>query len=61
MAKKIYEVIRPHYGEKQYDVGDEREADSNDVAHLVPDTLKEKAESKSKNKAAAKSSNKAAK
>ncbi|WP_404861858.1 hypothetical protein [Georhizobium sp. MAB10] len=47
-----FEVLRQHYGDKQYQAGDEREADERDVAHLVKSgVLKRKAEPKTQNKA----------
>lgn len=50
MAK--FEVLRQHFGDKQYWAGDEREASERDVAHLVKSgVLKEKAAPKVKNKA----------
>lgn len=50
MAK--FEVLRQHFGDKQYWSGDEREASERDVAHLVKSgVLKAKAEPKVKNKA----------
>lgn len=35
-----FRVIRPHYGDKFYARGDQREANENSVRHLVPNTLK---------------------
>lgn len=37
-----YEVLRRHDGDKLYDVGDTRKALSNEVAHLVGNTLRKK-------------------
>ena len=62
MAEHRYKVVREHYGDKAYAEGDERVAAPGDVAHLVPNVLKdlglvkeeaaaEKAEPKLKNKA----------
>lgn len=68
MADHKYRVVREHIGDKPYAVGDERTASPGDVAHLVPNVLKdlgpvkaeaEKAEAKPKNKAEAKPANKA--
>lgn len=57
MANEKYEVIRAHSGDKDYAVGDTREANPNDVAHLIGKCLKKKAPA-AKNKAAAASLNK---
>lgn len=50
-----YRVLRPHDGDKFYNVGDTREGNENELKHLVPRTLepiKGKAEgAASKNKA----------
>lgn len=50
-----YLVLRPHEGDKFYNVGDVREAVEGDVKHLVPNTLEaiggEKSEAAPKNKA----------
>ena len=51
MAKKTYQVLRQHYGDKMYMSGDEREANEGDVKHLVDSgVLKAKAERKTRNK-----------
>lgn len=34
-----YRVLRPHDGDKFYNVGDIREGNENDLKHLVPLTL----------------------
>jgi hypothetical protein len=34
-----YRVLRPHDGDKFYNVGDTREGNENDLKHLVPKTL----------------------
>ncbi|HEY4546671.1 MAG TPA: hypothetical protein VIG90_09635 [Pedomonas sp.] len=34
-----FKVLRRHDGDKEYDVGDTREANATDVAHLVPNVL----------------------
>lgn len=53
MAK--FKVLRQHYGDQLYAAGDEREAESGDVAHLVAngvlEPIKAKAEAKHDNKA----------
>ena len=58
-----YEVIREHWGDKQYSVGDIRKANASDVAHLVGRCLKikkaEKGAAPVKNKAAPAVKNKA--
>lgn len=57
-----FTVLRQHFGDKQYWPGDEREAASGDVAHLVKSgVLKAKAEPKVANKAEPKVKNKAEK
>lgn len=35
MAIMKYEVKRQHFGDRMYEPGDEREADANEVQHLV--------------------------
>lgn len=32
---KIYDVLRQHFGDKQYFKGDKREANEGDVKHLI--------------------------
>jgi hypothetical protein len=61
MAKKTYEVLRPHQGDRFYAQGETREAESADVAHLVKSgTLVEtKAQKQPQNKAAPAPKNKA--
>lgn len=34
-----FKVKRPHVGDREYAIGDVREANSRDVAHLIPNTL----------------------
>ena len=47
-----FDVLRQHYGDKQYMIGDVREATEADVAHLVASgVLKRKSEPKVQNKA----------
>lgn len=48
-----YDVIRAHEGDKNYEVGDVREANEGEVAHLVPHVLRplKKAAKPLKNKA----------
>ena len=36
-----YRVVRRHLGDRMYEVGDTREARSDDVKHLVPHVLEE--------------------
>lgn len=55
-----YKVIREHVGDRHYNVGDEREANENDVAHLIGRCLV-KAEKPVENKAAKPLKNKSAK
>ncbi|TCU25291.1 hypothetical protein [Rhizobium laguerreae] len=60
MAKKTYNVIRPHQGDRWYEQGETREAEPVDVKHLVPGTLVlAKAEPTPQNKAAPAPKNKA--
>lgn len=57
-----YTVLRRHDGDKSYEAGDIREADENDVRHLVGTVLepiKTKAEPKVENKAISAPKNKA--
>ena len=62
MAKKKFQVLRQHYGDKQYWAGEERELEEGDAKALVEaGTLKAKAEKKVENKAEKKLANKAAK
>ena len=58
-----YDVRREHLGDKLYSVGDEREANPNDVAHLVKNgvLVEKKAKEAPKNKARIAPKNKAAK
>lgn len=47
MPKKTYYVIRDHFGDKEYKVGDERVADETAVKHLIGKCLStEKPEAK---------------
>lgn len=47
-----YDVLRQHFGDKAYAAGDIREADANEVAHLVrAGVLAVKAEPRVENKA----------
>jgi hypothetical protein len=39
MAKSKFRVVREHYGDRAYAEGEIREADPNDVKHLVPNVL----------------------
>lgn len=39
MAKESFKVLRPHQGDKWYDVGDTREVDPASVRHLIGKTL----------------------
>lgn len=59
-----FKVLRQHKGDRLYHAGEVREADRNDVAHLVRSgvlaEVKIKAEPKAENKAEPKASNKAA-
>lgn len=57
--KKTYKVVRAHQGDKAYAVGDEREGEDHELAHLVPNVLVEvKAEREHVNKAGRPRSNK---
>lgn len=57
---KTYTVMREHIGDRAYVVGDKREANPHEVAHLVANgVLIEKAEVKLSNKAEKPASNKA--
>lgn len=58
MAKSKYKVLRPHIGDKEYSVGEIREAEESAVAHLEGKVLKKMSKSAS-NKAAQKPQNKA--
>ena len=50
--KKTYTVVRAHQGDKPYAVGDTREGEEHELAHLVPNVLVEaKAEREHANKA----------
>lgn len=60
MAKEKFEVIREHIGDKPYAVGDTREAEHSDVAHLIGTSLRKKAP-EAKNKAEPKHPNKSEK
>lgn len=55
-----FDVIRAHDGDRHYAVGDTREANENDVRHLIGKCLVKAAE-KTANKAEPKLQNKAAK
>lgn len=55
-----YTVIRAHWGDKEYKVGDTRTARASDVAHLIGKCLVKAAE-KTANKAEPKLQNKASK
>jgi hypothetical protein len=60
MKMQKYTVLREHFGDKAYVKGDEREADANEVAHLVANGVLElKAENPVQNKAVQAPSNKA--
>ena len=49
--KKTYRVVRAHQGDKPYEVGDTREGEDHELAHLVPNVLVEaKAEREHANK-----------
>lgn len=39
MSKQKFRVVREHVGDKPYAEGEIREADPNDVKHLVPHVL----------------------
>lgn len=39
--KKTYRVVRAHQGDKAYEVGDTREGEEHEMAHLVPNVLVE--------------------
>lgn len=41
MSIKRYEVLRSHSGDKEYAVGDVREAREQEVKHLIPRCLRE--------------------
>ena len=56
-----FKALRPHQGDKWYDVDDEREADEREVAHLVASGTLEKMAEPVKNKAEPAVKNKAAK
>ena len=47
-----YKVLRQHYGDKQYWPGDTREANKNDVQHLIEGGTLEAVEAKAAPKAA---------
>ena len=55
MAEKEFTVVRPHIGDKDYNTGDTRIADANDVAHLVASgcLIEKKVEAATENKAEA--------
>jgi hypothetical protein len=59
-----FKVKRPHTGDREYSVGDVREANAADVRHLVPNVLEpmdgEKAEAAPSNKMEPEPSNKMA-
>ncbi|MEM9965003.1 MAG: hypothetical protein AAGC58_06620 [Asticcacaulis sp.] len=57
---ETFKVMRPHLGDKMYNVGDERIADRATVKHLIDKgVLAFKAEPEAKDKADAKPKNKA--
>lgn len=39
MAKEKFHVLRPHMGDKFYDIGDVREVEAATVKHLIGKTL----------------------
>ncbi|WP_171258389.1 hypothetical protein [Acinetobacter pittii] len=43
---KEYEVLRPHFGDKDYKEGDIRTADPNDVRHLIENKVLREYETK---------------
>lgn len=51
MAITKYEVKRRHFGDREYDEGDIREADSADVKHLVDGGVLAEPAPKAKSKA----------